>query len=77
MARIIPLHWRKLSKIFELDGWNLDRISGDHLVFIKQDFIRPIVIPKEKEVQVFIIKNNLKTAKISREKYFNLLKIIF
>lgn len=75
MARIIPLHWRKLVRIFELDSWKLDRISGDHMVLIKSGFNKPIVIPKEKEVQV-IVKNNLKTAKISREKYFDLLKII-
>jgi len=35
-----------------------------------------VVIPKDKEVEVFIILNNLKTAKISREKYFELLQKI-
>jgi len=33
-----------------------------------------VVIPKVKEVQVFIIANNLKTAKILREEYFKLLR---
>jgi len=35
---------------------------------------RPIVIPKYDEVDVDIIKSNLRTAQISREKYFELLK---
>jgi hypothetical protein len=33
-----------------------------------------VVIPKDREVEVFIILNNLRTAKISREKYFELLR---
>ena len=52
----------------------LDRIEGDHLVYVKSGYIRPVVIPKVKEVQVFIIANNLKTAKILREEYFKLLR---
>ena len=35
--------------------------------------IRPIVIPKYASVPVFIIKNNLKVAGISRERYLELL----
>lgn len=73
MPKIAPVHWKKLAKIFERNGWILDRVEGDHFVFIKPDCLRPVVIPKVKEVQVFIIANNLKTAKISREEYFKLL----
>ena len=63
-----------MSKVFEQSGWVLDRIEGDHLVYIKSGYIRPVIIPKAKEVQVFIISNNLKTAKILREEYFKLLR---
>lgn len=73
MPKINPIHWKKLVKIFERSGWMLDRIEGDHLIYIKSGYIRPVVIPKVKEVQVFIIANNLKTAKILREEYFKLL----
>jgi len=74
MSKINPIHWRKLVKVFERNGWVLDRIEGDHLVYVKSGYIRPVVIPKVKEVQVFIIANNLKTAKILREEYFKLLR---
>jgi len=43
------------------------------MVFTKPDVIRPVVIPKYAAVQVFIIKNNLRTAGISRERYLKLL----
>lgn len=74
MPRINPIHWIKLAKVFEQSGWMLDRIEGDHLVYVKSGHSRPVVIPKAKEVQVFIIANNLKTAKILREEYFKLLR---
>ena len=74
MPKINPIHWRKLAKVFERSGWMLDRIEGDHLVYVKSGYIRPVVIPKVKEVQVFIIANNLKTAKILRKEYFKLLR---
>ena len=73
MPKINPIHWRKLVKVFERSDWMLDRIEGDHLVYTKSGYSRPVVIPKAKEVQVFIITNNLKTAKILRDEYFKLL----
>ena len=73
MPKINPIHWRKLVKIFERNGWALDRIEGDHLVYVKSGYARPVIIPKVREVQIFIIVNNLKTAKILREEYFKLL----
>jgi len=45
MPKITPIHWRKLSRVFELDGWRFSRTKGDHLVYIKENFERPIVIP--------------------------------
>ncbi len=74
--KITPLHWKKLAKVFEMDGWRLSRTKGDHLIYTKKNFPRPIVIPKDPSVEIFIILNNLKTARISREKYFELLKKI-
>jgi len=44
------------------------------LVYVKSGYVRPVIIPKAKEIQVFIIVNNLKTAKILREDYFKFLQ---
>ena len=76
MARIVPIHWRKLLKIFEMEGFVLVGTTGDHLELKREGAIRRVVIPKYKEIPVFIIENNLKTAGISRQKYFELLKKI-
>jgi len=48
--------------------------KGDHMIFMKKGFIRPVVIPRYKTMPTFIIKNNLRTAKISNEEYFKKFK---
>ena len=42
-------------------------------VYTKPGSPRPVVIPKYRAVPIFVIKNNLRTAGISRERYFQLL----
>lgn len=74
MPSLKPVHYRKLVKVFERSGFTLDRQEGDHLIYIKQGIKRPIVVPMYKEVPVFIIKNNLRSAEISRTDFFHLLK---
>ena len=73
MPRIVPIPAIKLRRVFEKAGFSCVRIEGDHFVYTKKGIPRPVVIPDWKEVPVFIIKNNLRTAGISREEYFSLL----
>jgi predicted RNA binding protein YcfA (HicA-like mRNA interferase family) len=74
MPKITPIPGDKLRKVFEKAGFQCVRTEGDHFVYTKQGVARPVVIPDWKEVPVFIIKNNLRTAGITREEYFALLE---
>jgi predicted RNA binding protein YcfA (HicA-like mRNA interferase family) len=74
MFKIVPIPASRLRKVFEKAGFKCVRIEGDHYVYTKQGVMRPVVIPDWSEVPVFIIKNNMRTAGISRETYFELLK---
>lgn len=74
MPSIKPINYKKLVKIFEYQKWKYQRTRGDHMIFTKVGYLRPIVIPKYKTIPTFIIKNNLRTAKISNDEYFELLK---
>jgi predicted RNA binding protein YcfA (HicA-like mRNA interferase family) len=76
MPKITPIPSAKLRKFFEKAGFLCVRTEGDHFVYTKAGVPRPVVIPNWKEVPVFIIKNNLRTAGISREEYFSLLQKI-
>jgi predicted RNA binding protein YcfA (HicA-like mRNA interferase family) len=73
MPKIVPLSSSKLRKVFEKAGFKCVRVEGDHYVYTKPGMARPVVIPEWPEVPVFIIKNNLRTANISRDEYFELL----
>ena len=73
MPRITPISAKKLRKIMGKAGFVCVRTEGDHFVYVKSGTPRPVVIPDWDEVPVFIIKNNLRTAGLSREEYFTLL----
>ena len=55
-------------------GFRFARQSGSHRSYVKNGISRPIVIPTYDEVPVSVIRNNLKTAGISRDEYFKLLE---
>jgi len=76
MPKITPIPASRLRKLFEKAGFKCVRIEGDHFVYTKKGVARPVVIPEWKQIPVFIIKNNLRTAGISREEYFALLEEI-
>lgn len=76
MPRLTPINYRKLVKVFEKKGFVYIRTKGDHFVYQKEGLLRPVIIPKYKEVPEFIILKNLKTAGISREEYLQLLQEI-
>ena len=67
MPRLTPQHWRKLAKAYKALGFNLDRETADHQVWWKDGLLRPLILPKKKEVGLDIIQNNLRTGKISRQ----------
>jgi predicted RNA binding protein YcfA (HicA-like mRNA interferase family) len=75
MPRITPVHWKILECIFQKDGFVFERQAGSHRSYARIGFYRPVVILTYKEVDVEIIQSNMRTARMSREKYFELLKL--
>jgi len=76
MLTLKPTKYQVQVKIFEAAGYKYARTQGDHLVYHYPGAIRPLVIPKYKEVPVFIIKNNMKIVGMSQERYFQLLESV-
>ena len=74
MPPLRPVDYRTLTRVFEGDGFAFNRQHGDHVIYTKAGVKRPLVIPTYKELPVFIIKNLLRTAGMSRERYFDLLR---
>jgi predicted RNA binding protein YcfA (HicA-like mRNA interferase family) len=74
LPKIIPVDYRTLIRVFELDGFTVQRQKGDHLVLTKPGVLRPVVITTSpRKVPVTHIRTNLTPAVISRERYFELL----
>ncbi len=73
MPRLTPVHWKTLECVFLADGFRFERQKGSHRSYVKPGVLRPVIIPTYKEVGVEIIKRNLRTAGMSRERYFRLL----
>ena len=58
-----PVHYLKLVRVFELDGFTVKRQKGDHLILTKPAINRPVVIKTSpREVPVTHILTNLRTA---------------
>jgi len=75
MPKLVPIHYTRLIRVFELDGFTIVRYHGDHVIMTKPGVIRPVVIKSSpREVAVTHVKTNLTTAGMSRERYFELLE---
>lgn len=72
MPALRPLPYQRVVRIFELAGCVYSHTKGDHLIFHHPQAIRPVVIPKYREVPAFIILNNMKVIGLSRERFFQL-----
>jgi predicted RNA binding protein YcfA (HicA-like mRNA interferase family) len=73
MPKFIPEHWQTVEAVFLAAGFHFVRQEGSHRSYVKAGVARPVVIPAYREVPVFIIRNNLKTAGLARDEYFALL----
>ncbi|HWB58789.1 MAG TPA: type II toxin-antitoxin system HicA family toxin [Chthoniobacteraceae bacterium] len=73
MPKFTAVDWKTLERVFVAAGFSFLRQEGSHRSYQKPGIARPVVIPTYREVPVFIIRNNLKTAGIGRDEYFRLL----
>lgn len=76
MANLKPIHWKKFEKFLLFVGCNFTREKGDHRIYWREGLKRPVVIPREEELPIFIIRNNLRILGITPEEYIEILKRI-
>ena len=73
--KIRPTHYQVQVKIFEMAWCVYTRTKGDHLIYHYPGAVRPVVIPKYKEVPTFVIKNNMRVIGMSRVEYRQFLEV--
>jgi predicted RNA binding protein YcfA (HicA-like mRNA interferase family) len=71
MRKLTPIHYETLIKIFESEGFVVQRKKGDHIIMTKPGIKRPLVIKTSpKRVPVTHIRTNMTTAGMTRERFF-------
>jgi len=74
MPRLTPVSWQVLECIFEKDDFVFERQKGSHRCYSKDGCLRPVVIPVYNEIDPRVISDLLKTAGMTRKRYFELLR---
>lgn len=74
MPKIQSIHWKEFEKFLIKAGCEFRREKGDHRVYWKKGLRRPVIVPREIALPVFIILNNLKVLNISREEYLSIVE---
>lgn len=54
-------------------GCRFERERGDHRVYWRDGLRRPVVIPQDVAIPVFIVRNNLRILGISIKDYLDIL----
>lgn len=74
MPKVVPIHWKTFEKFLFSVGCELVRERGDHRVYSRAGLKRPVVIPRDTQLPVFIIRNNLRILGISSSDYLKILE---
>ena len=74
MPRLVPVHWKTLLTIFQSFGCLYKRKKGSHHILSFPGAKRAVVIPEYNEIDVDIIKNNMRTVGMNRDEYFELME---
>ncbi len=76
MPKLTPTGWKTQLKIFQAYGCKYKRKKGSHHILTCPNAKRAVVIPEYDEIDIDIIRINMRTVGMSREDYFNIIKQI-
>lgn len=76
MPRLQSIHWKEFERFVLYVGCRFVRQKGDHRIYDRDDLKRPVVFPKDRDIPIFIIRNNLRVLGITPAEYLEILKTI-
>ncbi len=74
MPRVTPVHWKRFEKFLLYVGCTFVREKGDHRIYARDGLSRPVVVPRDTQLPIFIIRNNLRVLGISTDDYLQILE---
>ena len=69
MGRLAGFSGREVSRIAEINGWNLSRIRGSHRIYSKTGNVRNLSIPNHTSLGEGILRDLLTTMGLSVEEF--------
>jgi len=76
MAKLAPVHWKTFEKFLFYVGCEFKRQKGDHRIYWSPGLRRPVVVPTDTQVPIFVIRSNLRTLGMSPQQYLEILERI-
>jgi len=76
MPRLAPVSWKKFDKFLLFIGCEFKREKDDHRIYWRNGLNRPIVIPRDTALPIFIIRNNLRVLGLSVDEYLEIMERI-
>jgi predicted RNA binding protein YcfA (HicA-like mRNA interferase family) len=73
MPGIAQISWKEFEKFLKFVGCAFVREKGDHRVWTRKGLRRPIIIPRDMCVPIFIIRNNLRLLDVSVKEYLEIM----
>lgn len=73
MSGLNGIGWKDLEFVILRHGFTFHRQEGDHRAYVRPGALRPIIIPTYDELPIFIVRNCLRTAGITRKVCMQLL----
>lgn len=72
MPRISQISWKEFEKFLKFIGCDFLREKGDHRIWGRSGLKRPVVIPKNQSIPVFVVRNNLRLLNVSVNEYLEI-----
>jgi predicted RNA binding protein YcfA (HicA-like mRNA interferase family) len=74
MSGISQISWKKFESFLVAVGCEFIREKGDHRIWTRKGLKRPLVLPRNMSVPVFVIRNNLRLLDISVKEYLEIME---
>jgi predicted RNA binding protein YcfA (HicA-like mRNA interferase family) len=74
MDKVGKVSWQRFQKFLLTIGCEFKGEVGDHRKYKKPGLLRPVIIPRERDLPTFIILNNLRTLGVSKEEFVDIIK---
>jgi predicted RNA binding protein YcfA (HicA-like mRNA interferase family) len=74
MSGLHQIHWKEFEKFLVIVGCVFVREKGDHRIWKRAGLKRPIVLPRDSSLPIFVIRNNLRLLNISPDEYLKIMR---